>query len=94
MPVWPGIQSEAQKTIVDFITAKHFLDWGFDVIKLQVCAPKAQRIVAADDLVLVCYVNSYVPDCVLLFLLEDIGKGENFSVFNTRSCRAGDDGLT
>ena len=38
MPVWPGIEPEAQKSLVDLLTAKHFLDWGFDVFKLEVSA--------------------------------------------------------
>lgn len=36
MPVWPGIAPEAQKAVVDHITANHFLDWEFDVFKLEV----------------------------------------------------------
>lgn len=36
MPVWPGIATKAQKALVDHITANHFLDWGFDVFKLEV----------------------------------------------------------
>ncbi|CAB1103813.1 unnamed protein product [Ectocarpus sp. CCAP 1310/34] len=35
MPVWPGIAPEAQKALVDHITTRHFLDWGFDVFKLE-----------------------------------------------------------
>lgn len=34
--MWPGIAPEAQKAVVDHITANHFLDWGFDVFKLEV----------------------------------------------------------
>lgn len=36
MPTWPGIDVEAQKGVVDLITSKHFLDWGFDVFKMEV----------------------------------------------------------
>ncbi|CAM9207410.1 unnamed protein product, partial [Scytosiphon promiscuus] len=35
MPVWPGIAPGAQKAVVDHITTSHFLDWGFDVFKLE-----------------------------------------------------------
>ncbi|CAM9427493.1 unnamed protein product [Ectocarpus fasciculatus] len=35
MPMWPGIAPEAQKALVDHITTRHFLDWGFDVFKLE-----------------------------------------------------------
>lgn len=36
MPVLPGIEPAAQKSLVDLLTEKHFLDWGFDVFKLEV----------------------------------------------------------
>eukprot|EP00752_Nemacystus_decipiens_P009675 g8644.t1 len=35
MPVWPGIAPDAQQAVVEHITTNHFLDWGFDVFKLQ-----------------------------------------------------------
>lgn len=36
MPTWPGIKPEAQQAVVDLISARHFLDWEFDVFELQV----------------------------------------------------------
>ena len=36
MPVWPGIAPDAQQAVVELVTTNHFLDWGFDVFKLQV----------------------------------------------------------
>lgn len=34
--MWPGIAPDAQQAVVEHITTNHFLDWGFDVFKLQV----------------------------------------------------------
>lgn len=42
MPMWPGIAPDAQRAVVEHITTNHFLDWSFDVFKLQVgiyCVP-------------------------------------------------------
>lgn len=36
LPTWPGIEPDSQKSVAEMITEMHFLDWGFDIFKLQV----------------------------------------------------------